>query len=159
MTKENSESQISGLLTRIDVKALSYASISAILVYLLLDAILEILIKKITGLSIISCFEQERNISFGVRFHIYNFLLFSAEILLVMFFYAIIRPAFHAKTKPVIITTLFFLVFTSLFLAQMVNLGIYPLHTAVLFIIMIAVELPVSVFLGAYRYDKMVEWE
>ena len=57
-------------------------------------------------------------------------------------------------TKPVITSTLFFMFFTSLFLAQLVNLGIYPIKPAILFLISTFFGLPFAIYVGVNSYER-----
>lgn len=136
--------------------ALFQATFAAILTFLFVDAAVEKIIHMTSGVSILQIFESECSTHYGARFHLINGLLFSAEMFIVIFLYGELRPRFQSQAKPVILTTVIFVLISILFLLQMVNLGIYPLQSALLFSLSTAVGFPASVLCGAFVYDRIV---
>ena len=139
---------------RIHFRTLLSATIPAVLSFMLIDAAVEHLYYRITGISLLSFYENLLNIHYGIRFHIFNFILFPTEMFLVIFFCAMLRPQFISSTKPLVITICFFLVFVGLFLGQMINTGIYQLQAAFIFGISTLIGFPVAVCIGASVYDR-----
>ena len=139
---------------RIHYPGLLKAMIPSILAFILMDAVVEYSIVRVTGISFLSCFEQELQRQYDIQFHSLNFILFFGEMLFVMFFYVLIRPLFCSKFRPVVISTLFFAGFTALFLGQLVNLGIYPIKAALIFSISTLISFPVAIFIGATVYER-----
>ncbi|NLG17096.1 MAG: hypothetical protein GX556_07185 [Fibrobacter sp.] len=142
---------------KINYKALLPATVPAILVCILLDAAVEYIFSRFTGISFLTFFEQKLHIQYGIRFYLLNFLLFSAEMFLVICFYAVLRTHFQSPVKPVIICSCFFIGFTYLLLFQMINLGIYPLTPALAFGVSTLVSFPGAVFTGASIYEWQKE--
>jgi len=139
---------------KIQFKGLFIAIIPAVLAYSLIDSLVEFSIARIVGISFIKYFEQELHCHYGIQFYLLNFVAFSCEMLMVMFFYASIRPLFNSISKPVVISTLFFICFTGLFLAQLINLGLYPVKPAILFGISTVFSLPAAMYMGANTYER-----
>jgi hypothetical protein len=123
---------------------------------MLVNSGVEFLYFKISGVSLLHGFEQHLRVIYGMKFHIINLLLFSSELCLALFFYAVLRHQYESKTKPLIITSVFMLMVTMLFLGQMINLGIYPLHLAIAFCVSSIVAFPASIVVGANSYDAVV---
>ena len=139
---------------KIQFKGLFIAVLPAIPAYFLIDSLVEVVAVGIAGNSFIDCFEQELHCHYGIQFYSINFVVFSCEMLMVMFFYASIRPLFDSMAKPVVVSILFFILFTGLFLAQLINLGIYPVKPGILFCISTLFSLPVAVYAGANTYER-----
>lgn len=142
---------------KIQFTGLIKSTIPSILAFTLIDSIVEFVILKISGISLLSYFEQFLHRKYEIQFYSFNFLIFSWEMLLAMFLYAHIRLLFGSKTKPIVISTFFFISFTGLFLIQLVNLGIYPLKPALIFGISTLFGFPVAIFIGATVYEKTIE--
>lgn len=139
---------------KIHFKGLFIATIPAILTFFLIDSLIEFIMVRIVGISFVKFFEQELHCHYGVQFYLLNLVAFSCEMLMVIFFYSSIRPLFISISKPVITSTLFFIFFTSLFLAQLVNLGIYPVKPAIIFCISTLFSLPIAIYVGANSYER-----
>jgi hypothetical protein len=135
--------------------AVIQASLAMLLVYLLCDALVEYVVLRLTGVSVVRVFERVSNTAFGARFHAVNLVLFASEMLLVVIFYALIRPRFASRTTSVATTATFFLALIALFLGQMVNPDIYPWPAAAAFLASTAVAFPISVTVGALVYDAV----
>ncbi len=144
---------------KIHFTPLFQSTITAVLVFILLDAAVEQTGQCFFGLSLLPLFEKRLEIEYGARFQVINFALFSTQMLLVMLFYAALRLKFTSKLKPVIICACFFLVFIGLFLGQMVNLGVYPTEAALLFSISTLISFPAALFAGASVYEKSIGTE
>lgn len=71
-----------------------------------------------------------------------------------MLSYAVLRPLFDSKAKPVTLCAFFFVSFVFLLLMQLVNLGIYPLKPALIFGIGTLIGFPAAVFTGASKYER-----
>lgn len=140
-------------MLRIHFASLFRAAVSAILVFLLSDTAVEFILYKLTGNSFLLNFEKMLNISYSIRFHLLNLTLFSMEMTGVMFFYAVLRSIFLSGKKPLLISIAFFLIFSGLFLGQMINLGIYPLLAALPFAISSLIGFPLAVLAGAMVYE------
>jgi hypothetical protein len=140
-----------------DLPAVVFATFPMMLVYLCVDAALEVVLAKSAGLSLLELLEQARGGPVRPGFHAYNLAMFAGEMLLVMFFYGIVRPRFTARWGAVIMTAAFFLAITFLFLGQMINLGIYPLRAGLVFMVVTMVDVPVAVAVGARIHDAIAE--
>lgn len=140
---------------RIRFGALVQSTLSAILVFLLIDSAVEYVSFKITGFALLPFLEQTIKMNYGFRFHAVNVVLFSVEMLVVILFYAILRPSFKTCWKPVILCTCLFLLFFLLFLGQMVNIGIYPLKAALMVGLSTVIGFPAAVVAGSSMYDKV----
>lgn len=139
---------------KIHFKGLFRSTISAFLIFVLIDAIFEFILSRSAGISLLSSFELTHHRHYGVQFYISNFILFALEMLLVMLSYAMLRPLFDSKTKPIALCTSFFISFVFLFLLQLVNLGIYPLKPALIFGMSTLMGFPAAVFAGALKYER-----
>lgn len=140
----------------INPAAVAQATLVAVLAFVAIDAVLEYLIESIGGVSVLHTFETRMAEPYGVRFHAVNLGLFVAEMSLVMVFYALIRPRFTSRRSPALIAGAVFMLLISLFLGQMVNLGIYPLRTATLFLATTMPAFAASLTAGTYVYDRAV---
>ncbi len=127
----------------------------AILAFELVNSGMEYLLFAATGISLLDAFEISRGASLGIRFQVINFALFAGEMFLVMLLYALIRRQFGTLPRAALFTIGFCFVFAALFLCQMINLGIYPLQPALVFVFATGVALPASVFAGAGVYDSI----
>lgn len=132
------------------------ATLPALLAFILVDSITEVLIFKFSGLAVTDYFEKALNKSFALKFHAVNLFSFTIEMYLVMLFYGLTRLIFTDFVKRVAITSLFFIIFILLFLIQMINLGIYPLNIGMVFIFTTTASFPVSVYVGAFIYEKII---
>ena len=135
--------------------AVFYSTVPAVLVFILINSAAEYLCLRFTGISIIHEFQEISQMPFGTTFHVLNFCMFAFEMHLVMLFYALIKPLFPSLLKPIFITVFFFLLFIALFLGQMVNLGIYPLNVALVFLTASIAAFPGAVFSGAVIYNRI----
>jgi len=122
---------------------------------MLIDAAVEYLCKRFFGLSLLSLYEYQLNVHCGLRFHALNLVLFSSEMLFVMFFYATLRPQFGSNTKPMVITICFFVLFVGFLVGQLVNAGVYPPQPAILFGISTLIAFPVSTCIGVSVYERI----
>jgi hypothetical protein len=130
------------------------ATIPSVLTFIAVDAAVEWIAGKITGTTFLQLFEKTEAGTFGFRFHVVNLILFSLEIYLVMIFYSMVRNRFNSPVKPAFLTVVFFMVFTSLFLFQIINLGIYPLKAGIVFLTTIGIAFPGAVSTGAAVYER-----
>jgi len=91
----------------------------------------------------------------GTLFYILNILIFFAICILIMWVYAAIRPRFTSNAKAAIVTSLVFWLLVFLFLANFVNIGIFPLEAALLSLGFNLIELPIGILVGSLLYkDK-----
>lgn len=74
------------------------------------------------------------------------------EMFLIMYVYAAIRPRFNTNIKAGLVTSVIFCVFTSLFLAHFVNLGLFSIKMYLIFLLFNVIELPIAVLFGASIY-------
>jgi hypothetical protein len=144
-------------LSRRLLSAALIASLPAMLMYLAVNAAVEYAWQAIAGISFTKSFEHLLNREYGSAFHAANLLLFFAEIYLVMFLYGTLRAGFSRRFPAVAITIGLGLGFAALFLGQMVNLGLYPLRPALVFLTASAAAFPVSVSTGAVLYDHVYQ--
>jgi hypothetical protein len=140
---------------RIHFRQILQATIPSILVYLCVDSAVEFIIFKSTGISLVHSLEKASAIQFGAGFHIINLVLFSCEMFLVILFYSLIRPYFGSFIKPSLFTSSFFFIFSSLFLIQVINSGIYPLQAGSIYLVSTLFSLPLSVVTGAFIYERL----
>lgn len=141
----------------VDLPAVVLATLPMTLVYLCIDAALEWILAESVGISLLELLEQARGGPVRPGFHAYNLAMFAGEMLLVMFFYGLIRPRFASRWGAVIMTAAFFPAITFLFLGQMINLGIYPLRAGLVFMVVTMVDVPVTVAVGARIHDTIAE--
>ena len=120
-----------------------------------MDSVVEYVFFKFTGISIVHSFEQLTTRVFGPQFHGINLVLFSGEIFLVLVFYALIKRQYTSFLKPVLITGFYFVILSTLFLSQMINLCIYPIRTAVVFTISTLFSFPPAILAGAFIYNQL----
>jgi hypothetical protein len=139
---------------KIHFPGLLRATISSFLIFILIDATFEFILFKSAGISFLNCFEQTNHRQYNIQFYIFNFILFALEMFLVMLSYAVLRPLFNSKAKPIALCAFFFISFVFLFLMQLVNLGIYPLKPALIFGISTLIGFPAAVFAGALKYER-----
>jgi hypothetical protein len=139
---------------RINYGAVLQSCLIAVLVFSLINSAAEYCCYKLSGISVVHTFEQKMGIHFGRLFHAIELMLFGCETYMVFIFYALIRPAFTSTIKPALITIIFSLLGIAFFLGHIINLGIYPFKTGMVFLITTACAYPPSIFLGAFIYDK-----
>ena len=131
-----------------------HAALPATIVFIGGNSLIEYIILKVTGIAPVHYFEQMLSINFGMKFHLLNLSIILCEMYLVMLFHSCIRTFFISRLKLVLITSLFFLLFLSLFLAQIIITGIYPVKVAIVLLIAAAGALPLSVMTGAFILEK-----
>jgi hypothetical protein len=142
---------------KINYQNLLKSTISAVLVFITIDAAVEYGILKVTGVSLLSYFEQsQQHHYYGARFHLFNLIIFTLEMVLVMISYVLVRPLFSSRRSAIIACACFFICFIGLFLLQLVNLGVYPVKPALIFCVSTLSGFPAALFAGAMVYDRGV---
>lgn len=142
---------------KLNFKIVLQATLPALLIFILIDTLSELMIFHFSGLAVTDYFERTLNRSFAFKFHAVNLFAFTIEMYLVMLFYGFTRFIFNDFFKRVVITSLFFIIFILLFLIQMINLGVYPLNIGMVFIFTTTASFPVSVYVGAIIYEKLIK--
>ncbi|MBD3243495.1 MAG: hypothetical protein GF331_23090 [Chitinivibrionales bacterium] len=141
-------------VAKVNPSAILQSSIVAVLVFIFVDSALEYLVRGISGTTVLHTFGQQEQRTYGMHFHAVNLGLFAAEVCLMMTFYALIRPRFGSRLPAAFIAAAVNLLLLALFLGQIVNLGIYPLRVALLFLATTVPSSMVSVLAGALVYDR-----
>lgn len=144
-----------GKKMRIKPGAVIQSTLVSILVFILIDAGIEYVSARTSGITFLTYFEKMLDTRFSTRFYMVNFLLFSGQMLAVMILYGSIRSMCPSLVKPVLISTCFPLCLALLILLQMVNLGLYPLKPAVLLSISMLTGFPGGVIFGAFAYERI----
>ncbi|MBN1603876.1 MAG: hypothetical protein JW915_19855 [Chitinispirillaceae bacterium] len=139
---------------KINYQNLLKATISAVLVFIIIDAVVEYIILKVTGVSLLSYFEQSQDQHYGPRFHLFNLIIFTLEMVLVMTSYAAVRPLFRSRGSAIFVCACFFICFIGLFLLQLINLGVYPMKPALIFCVSTLFGFPAALFAGAVVYER-----
>lgn len=85
----------------------------------------------------------------GTRFILVNFAILFAEMLLVMFLYALIRPRFKTRAGAALCSAGIYWLVVYLIIANHVNLGVFPLSSLWPGIILSIVELPITVLIAS----------
>jgi hypothetical protein len=85
----------------------------------------------------------------GTRVILVNFAILFAEMILIMFVYALIRPGFKTKTGAALCAAAIYWTAASLIFANHVNLGIFPLSALWPGLLFNIVELPLSVLIAS----------
>jgi hypothetical protein len=85
----------------------------------------------------------------GTRFILVNFAILFAEMILIMFLYALIRPRFKTKPGAVLCASGIYWTAVYLIFANHVNLGVLPLSVLWPGIVNNIVELPLSVLIAS----------
>ena len=116
---------------------------------ILLDFILETLVKKFFGSQLLHHLDQAHGNIGGTRFIITLIGLAYGEMLIVMTVYSLIRPHFSSRIRTVFITSLFFILFSAFLTAHIVNLGTYSFQLWLVFFILTMLEIPPAVFAGS----------
>lgn len=142
---------------KLNFQIILQSTLPALLVFILIDTLSEFMIFHFSGLAVTDYFERTLNRSFAFKFHAVNLFAFTIEMYLVMLFYGFTRFIFEDFFKRVVITSLFFIIFILLFLIQMINLGVYPLNIGMVFIFTTTASFPVSVYVGALIYEKLIK--
>lgn len=91
--------------------------------------------------------------NWGVTNNIINISIALVNVTVVMWLYAALRPMFGVGVRTALITSGFMLVFVSSFTFNQVNLGIYPLHVAIVELAYQYIELPIALIAGAQYYE------
>lgn len=135
----------------INLKSVLVSSIRAVAVFIVLDLILEYFAGAVFG---ISAKEEFKNVSFGPRFLIINFLFLFLEMALMISVYAIIRPRFSSRIKAALVTSGIFLIYTLLFTTHFVNFGMLSIQMFVMFTLFCLIELPAAILVGTLSYSE-----
>jgi hypothetical protein len=90
----------------------------------------------------------------GLRFHVLNLLIFFSTCILIMLIYAAIRPRFNSHVPAAVITSLIFWLIVALFIANNINLGVFPIKMSLTSLTFNLIELPVAVLIGSLIYKE-----
>jgi len=130
------------------------SSLCAIMVFIACDSLVELLLDRLYGLSLLRAVGEASGATFGARFHLINLAFFTGQMALVMSCFALLREKAPAIRRPAVTVTLVFFALTALFTGQLVNLGVYPWKAAVALLVSTAAALPCAVAAGAWVYEN-----
>ncbi len=142
---------------KIHFGAIFHSTMAVIPIFIIVNSVTEYLCLQLTGISVAHSFELKLGVAFGFRFHMIELGIFSCETFMIFFFYALIRPSFNQTMQPAIIVSIFSLLGIAFFLCHMMNLAIYPIKIASVFLVTTACSLSPSIIIGAFIFDKCVD--
>ena len=73
--------------------------------------------------------------------------------MVIIWIYALIRPKFDSSIKTVLATSFIFLALVYLVLANLANLGMFPIKLLLFSLVLNLIELPVALWAGATVYE------
>ena len=132
------------------------AGLVAALVFFFVEIVLEGFVYLIFGVCEAEIFKEFLGyIPTGTLYYILNLVIFFSICILIMWVYAAIRPRFTSHAKAAIVTSLVFWLVVFLFIANFVNIGIFPLKAALLNLAFNFIEIPIGILVGSLLYkDK-----
>jgi hypothetical protein len=139
----------------VSFKAAFQSCLATVLVFFIANTIVEYFCTLYTGISVVHSLEQKTNIHYGSKFYLLEIVLFFCETYLVLIFYGFISPKFASTIKPAVITIIFTLLGIAFFLGHAVNLGIYPMKIALVFLLITTCAYSPSIIIGAFYYDTL----
>ena len=144
-------------MQKVNIKALIISIFVAAIGFLVIEFLVEGIFFKTFKVTE-EAYYRHLNISpSGIVFQTINIAIFVLNISLMMFVYALIRPRFKSDAIAAMVTSTIFLAFLILYIANLVNLGIYPLTIILASIIFIIIELPFTILIGAVTYSSRTE--
>lgn len=143
-------------MKKINFGRVMLAGFVAALVFFFVEIVLEGFVYLFFGLCESKIFKEFLGyLPSGTLYHILNIVIFFTICILIMWVYAAIRPRFMSNARAAIVTSLVFWLLVFLFLANFVNVGIFPLKAALLSLGFNLIELPIGILVGSLLYkDK-----
>ena len=141
-------------MKKLNIKAWLLSSIIAAVTFIILEYVIELVFMKLFSVSE-SVYFQHFNIDpSGTQFQILNLLIFFLLMIVIMYVYTLIRPAFKSGISAGLMSSLIFLIFLSLLLFNFTNLGVMTMKMSLTSIMFNLLELPPAVAVGAIIYGE-----
>ena len=142
-------------MNRIKVNRVVLAGIVTLLVFILLEIIVEYVIgRALFGSMIDEWYLEAFSISkWSVANHVLNLFIAWVTCATLAWLYAALRPMFGVGTKTALIASAFTLFFFATFSFNFVNLGIIPLKIVLIDLGYNLIELPIAITVGARIYE------
>lgn len=141
-------------MNRIRVNKLIISGVITLLVFVVIEFIIERLLGRFVSAGIIDEWAAVLDIQYwSPANYILNLLIVLLSCIMVMWLYAALRPMFGVGTKTALITSLFVLSFIFAYAINETNLGLYPIQITLIQLLYWAVELPAAVIAGVYYYE------
>ena len=141
-------------MNQIKVKRLLLAGLATLVVFILVEFVVEITFDRLVFEHGVSDWYLKLGTQhWGWAENLLNILIALLNTMMLIWLYAALRPMFGVGVKTALITSLFGFVFVTAFAINMANLSPYPWRVAFLETGYLAIELPVSIIVGAYVYE------
>ena len=141
-------------MIKIDFKALLIAIFAATVTFIIVEFFIEIILARPYGISE-SAFlgELKPDLSGPMRI-ILNLLIFILLMSVIICVYVMLRPRFSSDIIAAFTTSAVFLCVIFLFMANFVNLGLFPWKLGLLVFVFNLIELPIAIIAGALTYSS-----